>query len=47
MMTNAKGHLEPSLSNGDDTDLVLYKTSQAATTSPLSVNIDRVVAKVR
>lgn len=26
---------------------MLYKTSQAATTSPLSVNIDRVVAKVR
>ena len=47
MMSNAKGGLEPSFSNGTDTDLTLYKTADAATRAPLSLNIDRVVAKVR
>ena len=47
MMTNAKGGLEPSLEGGEDTELKLYKTVEAANRSPLSVKIDRVVAKVR
>lgn len=53
MMSNAKGSLEPS--ETDDTnpdfgkakDLALYKNETAATNNPLSIRIDRVVAKVR
>lgn len=46
MMTNAKGGLEPSDEYGNDKNLVLYKTADAANKAPLSINIDRVVAKV-
>ncbi|WP_455665194.1 Mfa1 family fimbria major subunit [Phocaeicola sp.] len=47
MMSNAKGRLEPSLADGTDTDLALYSTADAASQHPLSIHIDRVVAKVR
>lgn len=47
MMTNAKGGLEPSESDGTPKDLKLYKTELEAAGTPLSINVDRVVAKVR
>ena len=47
MMTNAKGGLEPSLPNGDETDLTLYNSASKAESQPLSIHIDRAVAKVR
>ena len=53
MMSNAKGSLEPSDENetsgtfGDPIDLSLYASETAATNNPLSIRIDRVVAKVR
>lgn len=52
MMTNAKGDLEPSVTDagptlGDPKDLSLYKTDAGAKANPLIINIDRVVAKVR
>ena len=47
LMTNAKGGLEPSLDNGNPDDLILYKTSSAAESIPLTVRVDRVAAKVR
>lgn len=47
VMTNAKGDLEPSDSNGDPEKLTLYNTAIAATNSPLTIRIDRVSAKVR
>lgn len=52
MMTNAKGDLEPSITEdgptlGDPKDLSLYKTDAGAKANPLTINIDRVVAKVR
>ncbi|WP_195374146.1 MULTISPECIES: Mfa1 family fimbria major subunit [Parabacteroides] len=47
MMSNAKGSLEPSNSDGTDATLKLYKTKELASGSPLAVNIDRVVSKVR
>lgn len=52
MMTNAKGDLEPSVTDagatlGDPKDLSLYKTDAGAKANPLAINIDRVVAKVR
>lgn len=52
MMTNAKGDLEPSVTDagatlGDPKDLSLYKTDAGAKANPLTINIDRVVAKVR
>lgn len=55
MMSNSKGSLEPSnedenhatLNLGDPIDLSLYKTEAAANSNPLSIRIDRVVAKVR
>lgn len=47
MMTNAKGDLEPSLPDGTLTPLTLYTTKALAETAPLSINVDRVVAKVR
>lgn len=53
MMSNAKGSLEPSIMDENDTDfgkptdLSLYTTEAAATRNPLSIRIDRVVAKVR
>lgn len=53
MMSNAKGALEPSVTDDTDADfgkakdLALYKTETAATSNPLSIRIDRVVAKVR
>lgn len=49
MMSNSKGRLEPSASatDGTDADLKLYKTKELASASPLAINIDRVVAKVR
>lgn len=46
MMTNAKGGLEPSKSDGVDSDLTLYKTADLAEKAPLSIKLDRVVAKV-
>lgn len=46
MMTNAKGGLEPSDSDGIDQDLTLYKTADFAESAPLSIKLDRVVAKV-
>lgn len=51
MMTNAKGDLEPSVTDagptlGDPKDLSLYKTDAGAKANPLTINIDRVVAKV-
>ena len=47
MMTNAKGDLEPSQANGDETDLTLYNSASKAESQPLSIHIDRAVAKVR
>lgn len=47
MMSNAKGSLEPSADDGTAKDLTLYTTETAATNNPLSIRIDRVVAKVR
>lgn len=57
MMTNAKGELEPSITAadvtaglgvlGDPKSLTLYKTDAGAKANPLTINIDRVVAKVR
>lgn len=53
MMSNAKGSLEPSddvetsPTFGDPIDLSLYANETAATNNPLSIRIDRVVAKVR
>ena len=47
MMTNAKGDLEPSQANGDETDLTLYISASKAESQPLSIHIDRAVAKVR
>lgn len=47
MMTNAKGDLEPSLSDGTLTALTLYNTKANAENSPLTINVDRVVSKVR
>lgn len=53
MMSNSKGSLEPSIEDnanpnfGKPTDLNLYKTETAANSNPLSIRIDRVVAKVR
>lgn len=57
MMTNAKGELEPSITAadvtaglgvlGDPKSLTLYKTDAEAKANPLTINIDRVVAKVR
>jgi len=53
MMSNAKGSLEPSddvetsLTFGNPIDLSLYANETAATNNPLSIRIDRVVAKVR
>lgn len=53
MMSNAKGSLEPSDEDetsgtfGDPIDLSLYANETAATNNPLSIRIDRVVAKVR
>ena len=57
MMTNAKGELEPSITAadvtaglgalGDPKPLTLYKTDAGAKANPLTINIDRVVAKVR
>ena len=47
MMTNAKGGLEPSNSDGTDKNLVLYNSKSNAEASPLAINVDRVVAKVR
>ena len=52
-MSNAKGSLEPSEdvetspTFGDPIDLSLYANETAATNNPLSIRIDRVVAKVR
>lgn len=47
VMTNAKGDLEPSKTNGDPEVLTLYNTPTAATSSPLAIRIDRISAKVR
>ena len=53
MMSNAKGSLEPSDEDeasgtfGAPVDLALYATETAATNNPISIRIDRVVAKVR
>ena len=53
MMSNAKGSLEPSDEDensgtfGAPIDLSLYANETAATNNPLSIRIDRVVAKVR
>lgn len=49
MMTNAKGDLEPSVSATDPTlkALTLYTTKALAESSPLTINVDRVVAKTR
>lgn len=53
MMSNAKGSLEPSDEDetsgtfGDPIDLSLYANETVATNNPLSIRIDRVVAKVR
>lgn len=51
MMSNAKGSLEPSVTSdpglGNSVELTLYKSATGATANPLTVNIDRVVAKVR
>ena len=44
-MTNAKGDLEPSKTNGDPEVLTLYNTPTAATSSPLAIRIDRISAK--
>ena len=47
VMTNAKGDLEPSDTDGSPKDLELFSTATAATSSPLTIRIDRVSAKVR
>lgn len=48
MMTNAKGDLEPSEDNGSLKALTLYKTKAlAASNPPLTIKVDRLVAKVR
>lgn len=47
VMTNAKGDLEPSESDGTAKNLALYSTAIAATNSPLTIRIDRISAKVR
>ena len=47
LMTNSKGDLEPSNAAGTKVDLTLYATELAAQSSPLVINVDRVVAKVR
>lgn len=47
VMTNAKGDLEPSDVDGLAKDLTLYNTPTAATSSPLTIRIDRISAKVR
>lgn len=54
MMSNAKGSLEPSFEDetdlstfGKPTDLKLYQNETAANNNPMSIRIDRVVAKVR
>jgi len=53
MMSNSKGSLEPSIEDdtnpnfGKATDLSLYKNETAANNNPMSIRIDRVVAKVR
>ena len=47
VMTNAKGDLEPSDTDGSQKDLELFSTATAATSSPLTIRIDRVSAKVR
>ena len=47
VMTNAKGDLEPSKANGDPEALTLHNTPTAATSSPLTIRIDRISAKVR
>ena len=47
MMTNAKGDLEPSTPTGGLAALTLYATKAQAEAAPLSINVDRVVAKVR
>ncbi|WP_294550642.1 Mfa1 family fimbria major subunit [uncultured Bacteroides sp.] len=47
VMTNAKGDLEPSDNVGAPADLELHNTATAATSSPLTIRIDRVSAKVR
>lgn len=47
LMTNAKGDLEPSDGSGNTTELQLYPSAAAAQGAPLTIHIDRVVAKVR
>lgn len=53
MMSNSKGSLEPSIEDdtnpdfGKATDLKLYQNETAANNNPMSIRIDRVVAKVR
>lgn len=47
LMTNAKGDLEPSDAAGNTTELTLYGTSTLAEASPMTIHVDRVVAKVR
>lgn len=53
MMSNSKGSLEPSVEDDTDpdfgkaTDLKLYQNETAANNNPMSIRIDRVVAKVR
>lgn len=47
MMTNSKGALEPSIAGGGLKDIDLYTTKALAESSPMSINVDRVVAKVR
>lgn len=47
MMTNSKGGLEPSESNGDLKKLTLHPTKFDAQVNPVEINVDRVVAKVR
>ncbi|WP_293710443.1 Mfa1 family fimbria major subunit [uncultured Parabacteroides sp.] len=46
IMTNSKGGLEPSLSNGSDKELTLYADEATAVRNTLKVRIDRVVSKV-
>lgn len=47
LMTNAKGDLEPSDGYGNTISLKLHPTKEAAKGSPLTIHVDRVVAKVR
>ena len=47
LMTNSKGHLEPSDNSGNTINLTLYKSQDVAVKNPLAIYIDRVVAKVR